>query len=114
MSLSDNLLVIWSTAEREVALCNIFMYTYNSRAQGWWQNVRLLIWGPSGKLLVEDQELQGRIKEMLDSGIEVIACVGCAKSYGIVDQLSAIGVDVIPAGQPLTDMLKSDWKILTY
>ena len=114
MSASDSLLVIWSTADREVALCNVFMYTYNSSAQGWWENVCLLIWGPSGKLLVEDQELQGRVKEMLDSGIEVIACVGCAKSYGIVDQLKAIGVDVIPAGQPLTNMLKSDWKILTY
>jgi len=114
MNTPDSLLVIWSAADREVALCNAFMYTYNSRAQGWWENVRLLIWGPSGKLLVEDQKLQERIKEMLDSGVEVIACKGCADSYGISDQLTALGVNVIYTGQPLTDMLKSGWKVLTY
>ena len=55
VSKPNKLLVVWSSADREVALLNVFMYTHNARKHGWWDEVRLLLWGPSDRLLVEDE-----------------------------------------------------------
>ena len=56
MSESSKLLVVWSSADREVALHNVFMYTHNAKKRGWWEEVRLLLWGPSDRLLTEDED----------------------------------------------------------
>lgn len=108
------LLVIWSSADRDVALNNVFMYTQNAKKQGWWEEVRLLIWGPSDELLAEDEELQKHIKDMLADGVDVIACKACADSYGVSAALEELGVHVFYVGQALTEMLKEGWVTLTY
>lgn len=111
---NNRLLVIWSSSDREVALKMVFMYTRNAMIQGWWDNVRLIIWGPSSKLLSEDDELQAYIKNMRDSGVEVMACKACTDSYGISSLLEELGIQVIYMGEPLTSMLKDGWTTLTF
>jgi hypothetical protein len=55
----DELVVLWTSGDREVALKMVFMYAFNSRRFKWgWKNVTLVVWGPSAKLLSEDKELQ--------------------------------------------------------
>jgi hypothetical protein len=44
----------------------------------------------------------------------VQACVACADMYGVADKLREIGIDVKPMGKPLSEMLKGDWKVLTF
>jgi hypothetical protein len=39
------------------------MYTFNSKKKGWWDDVTLLIWGPSANLTAKDSEIQEYIKE---------------------------------------------------
>jgi hypothetical protein len=114
MSEPSKLLVIWSSADREVALHNVFMYTHNAKKQGWWEEVRLMIWGPSDRLLVEDAELQEKLRAMQADGVEVMACKACADRLGVGEALSALGVQVFYAGRALTDMLKEGWVTLTY
>ena len=109
----DKLAVLWTSADREVALKMVFMYTRNSKKHGWWEVVRLIVWGPSAKLLATDEELQLYIQEMLESGIEIVACKGCSDLYGVSDTLRNLGIEVIYMGEPLTDMLKTDWKVIT-
>lgn len=72
------------------------------------------MWGPSAKLLSEDLELQAAIRNMMRDGVIVEACVGCANIYGVADALREIGVDVKGMGPPLTEMLKSGYKVLTF
>ena len=76
-------------------------------------NVRLLIWGPSAKLLIEDKELQKYLTELKSAGVELYACKGCADMYGISDKLSALGINVMYTGKMLADMQKEGWSILT-
>ena len=57
---SDKLVVIWSSGDREVALHMVFMYSKNSKLKGWWDEVTLVVWGPSAKLLAEDEEFRLR------------------------------------------------------
>jgi hypothetical protein len=114
MSESSKLLVIWSSADREVALHNVFMYTHNARKNGWWDEIRLLLWGPSDRLLAQDEELQAGIRAMQADGIEVIACKACSDRLGVTEALEELGVNVFYVGTALTEMLKTGWKTLTY
>ncbi len=109
------LLAIWSTADREVALYNTFMYVHNAQKNAWWDHVRLLVWGPSSKLLSVDEELQFRVKAMIADGVDVMACKACADHYGVSEKLEELGVNVLYTGVALTEMLKdAGWKQITY
>ena len=109
-----NLLVVWTSGDKEVALKMVFMYTYNAKKNGWWEGVRLLVWGPSAKLLSEDTELQDYVNKMKEEGVDVIACKACADSYGVSEKLEAIGINVFYVGQDFTKMLKSNWETVTF
>lgn len=110
----DNLIVLWTSGDIEVAKNMVFMYTLNAKIYGWWDDVTFIVWGPSSKLLSENKELQLQIKKFLDEGIEIEACKACAENYGVAKQLSALGIDVKYMGEPLTDYLKSDKKVITF
>ena len=108
----DKLVVLWTSGDREVALKMAFMYTYNSKKFGWWDDITLVVWGPSAKLLAGDKELQEYIKKMLAAGIVVKACKGCSDMYGVSEKLAELGIIVKYMGE-LTDYLKQNRKILT-
>jgi hypothetical protein len=90
------------------------MYTLNAKKRGWIDVVHLVVWGPSAKLLAENEELQASVKAMQNSGVIVEACVACANNYGVADELRALDIDVKPMGVPLSDRLKGPWKVLTF
>lgn len=109
----DKLVVIWSSADREVALKMAFMYVTNSKRLSWWEDITLVVWGPSAKLLSEDKELQDRIRNMISLGITVKACKSCSDSYGVSRQLSDLGITVKLMSE-LTEYLKEGRKVLTF
>jgi len=110
----SRLAVLWTSGDREVALKVAFMYTLNAKRQGWFDEVTLIVWGPSAKLLSEDAELQQQVQGMAEVGVEIVACKACADQYGVADILSGIGIDVKYMGRPLTDILQADWKVITF
>ena len=111
---TSKLLVVWTSGDRDVALKMVFMYTYNAKLQNWWDDVQFLVWGPSSKLLSVDSDLQEYIKKMKDAGVILTACKACADSYGVSGSLEKMGIEVKYMGVPLTDMLKTDWKVITF
>ncbi len=111
---NDKLAVIWSSGDPEVAHKVCFMYTLNAKKQGWFKEVVLVIWGPSAKLLSEDEELQAEIQKMMDAGVVVEACISCAKMYNVAQDLSDMDIDVRPMGVPLTNYLKEGWHTLNF
>ena len=110
----SRLAVIWSSGDPEVAHRVCFMYTENAKKQKWFEEVTLIVWGPSARLLAGDKDLQAKIKTMLDNGVKVQACLACADSYGVTDRLRTLGIDVKYMGKPLTDLIKQGWHILTF
>ncbi|MDM8161973.1 hypothetical protein QUH73_19305 [Labilibaculum sp. K2S] len=60
------------------------MYTYNPKKTGWWNEVNLVVWGPSSQLLSEDAEHQAYIEKMQQKGISIFACKACADMYGVL------------------------------
>jgi hypothetical protein len=110
----SRLCVVWSSGDPGVAKNVCFMYTLNAKKQGWFDVVHLVVWGPSAKLLAEDNALQAEVKGMQRVGVVVEACVACARRYGVDDDLRKLGLDVKGMGQPLSDRLKGNWKMITF
>ncbi|MHC5100581.1 MAG: DsrE family protein, partial [Planctomycetota bacterium] len=112
---AEKLAVLWTSGDPFVAHKVCFMYTHNAKKAGWWNEVQLIVWGPSSKLLAEDKDLQTAVKAMMADGVVTKACKACADSYGVSDDLAALGIEVKYMGKPLTEMLKSDqWQVLTF
>jgi hypothetical protein len=109
----SKLAVLWTSADRDVALKMAFMYTKNAKKNGWFDDVKLIVWGPSSKLLAQDFEIQAHLKNMIELGVEVIACKSCSDSYGVSEALEDFGVNVFYAGEAFTEILKSDFKTIT-
>lgn len=111
----DELVVLWISGDREVALKMAFMYTLNSKRFKWgWKNVTLVVWGPSAKLLTEDKELQEHIFDMKERGVRLLACKKCSDQYGVSDALRQLGIEVKYVGKPLTDYLRDDnFRVIT-
>ena len=103
----DELVLLWTSGDREVALKMAFMYAFNCRRFKWgWKNVTLVVWGPSSKLLAEDKELQERVVAMKEIGVKLEACKRCADLYGVSDHLAHLGIEVKYMGKPLSDYLR--------
>jgi hypothetical protein len=113
ISPGEKLVVLWTSGDREVALKMVFMYTYNAKARGWWEDITLVVWGPSAKLLTEDKELQDHMQRIMEAGVTVKACKGCSDQYGISEELEDLGITVLYIGKELTDYIREGRKILT-
>ncbi|HAX17094.1 MAG TPA: DsrE family protein [Actinobacteria bacterium] len=110
----EKLVVVWTSPDREVALKMVFMYVFNSKLKKWWEDVTLIVWGPSAKLLSEDKELQEYIEKIKNEGVAIEACLRCSDMYGVTQKLEALGIDVKLMGEPLTSYAKEGRHILTF
>ena len=110
----SQLAVVWTSGDPEVAHRVCLMYTHAAKQQKWFDEVILIVWGPSARLLAADKDLQSKVIAMAKDGVILQACVVCADQYGVSDRLRKLGFDVKPMGKPLSDMLKQGWKILTF
>lgn len=106
--------VVWTSGDSEVAHKVCFMYAHNAKKARWFDEVTLVVWGPSSRILAGDKKLQAAVKQMIKDGVKVQACVVCADMYGVADSLRKLGIEVKGMGAPLSDMLKSDYKVITF
>ena len=110
----DKLAVLWVSGDRDVAEKSCLMYTHAAKRNGWFDEVVLIVWGSSSRLLAEDEALQAKVKAMADDGVVLEACIACADMLGVTGELKELGIDVKGMGVPLTDYLKSGYHVLTY
>ena len=76
--------------------------------------VTVIIWGPSAKLTAENVKVQEQLKAMQYDGVEIRACIACADAYGVTEQLKNLNIEVAGMGKPLSDYLKSNAKVITF
>lgn len=106
-SAPSTLVVVWASGDPDVAHRVALMYAHGAKTAEWFEEVRLIIWGPSQRLLAGDQDLKDKIKTMREDGIMVEACIACAKSFGLVEILrEELELPVEPMGAPLSAYLK--------
>ncbi len=109
----EKLHILWVNDNPTTAHNMVFMYGINALVQGWFDDVEIIIWGASTELVAKDKSIQDKIKEAIDSGVSVVACLACAKNVGAVEILESLSVDVKYMGVPLTQILKNNEKLIT-
>ena len=112
--MADKVFVVLSSGDREVALEVGLVYPLNAAKKGWMDEVKVIIFGPSEKIVANDAEVQARIKETIEQGVEVLACKWCADRMGITEKLEAVGIKVVYVGSVISDLLKEGWASLTF
>jgi len=112
MSEADELVVLWTSGDKEVAENMVFMYTLNAALNDWWDSVRMIVWGASTGLLQDDMDLHYWIEQLHDAGVHVEACRSCAENYDTVEDLEDLDIDVYYIGETLTTYIQDDDRYL--
>ena len=113
MANKTTLYILWVNDNPITAEDMVFMYSINSLIHGWWEKVTLIVWGATAKLVVEDKNIQKKVKEAQDTGVHITACKACADLLGVTNDLEKLNIEVKYWGQPLTEILKGDGVLLT-
>lgn len=110
----EELVVLWTSGDPEVAGKMVFMYVYNAKKNGWFDEITFIVWGPSSKLLAENEKLQEEVLKMKEEGVILKACKACADQYGVSGKLEELGIDVKYMGRPLTKYIKEGYHVVTF
>lgn len=105
--------ILWTTTNKDTVINMISMYSINSIKNNWWKTVNVIIWGASAKLIGSDAQIQLEVQKMLDQGVSIEACKACSDNFGVTDKLIDLGINVRYMGEPLTNYIKNDEKVLT-
>lgn len=62
--------------------------------QKWFNQVVLVVWGPSVRLLSADKDFQSKVTSIMQDGIQVQACVVCADSWGVSEHLREMKIEI--------------------
>ena len=105
--MSSKLLVIIATGENEKALTGL-MYASRSLSEGWMDEVKVVFFGPSERLLVQDEQIAQTAKQM--SEVEKpMACKFISDRDGISEKIEALGVKVDYVGTVISDFIKDGY-----
>ncbi len=111
--MNSKLNILWVNDNPQAAHSMVFMYATNAKMQGWFDEVEIIIWGPTAKLVSEDTNIQERIKLAQHVGVVVKACISCSNMFGVTDKLKSLEIEVDGMGIPLTNILKENEKLIT-
>jgi hypothetical protein len=105
--LATKILVIISSGEKEKALTGL-MYARNTIKFGWLDDVRVIFFGPSQNLMVEDEDVRNEAIEMARLG-ETIACKFTSDRDELSGEILSLGVQVEYVGTIIADLLKDGY-----
>lgn len=108
----DSVHIIWTNADPSAAYHMVFMYAGNSMRNHWWDDMTVVLWGPTQTLAANDEGIKEHIRELQELGVKFSACLTCAIELDVKDELEAMGVEVIRWGRKLTDMIKAGEHII--
>ena len=105
--MTSKLLVIIASGDKEKVLTAI-MYARNTISYKWLEDVKVMFFGPSENLLVEDQEVTLEAQNLANVG-EAIACKFLSDRDEISDKISELGVTVDYVGSAIADLIKDGY-----
>lgn len=105
--------ILWTNDNFITSEKMVFMYGINSKRKDWWDEVTIIIWGATVKLVSENKKIQELIEEAKLEGVHITACKACADQLGVTTTLESLDIEVVYWGEPLTKILKADGKLIT-
>ena len=86
----------------------VFLYAINAKKKKWFDEMRIIIWGQTSKLAVENENIRNLIKIVISERVVVDGCLACARALGVEIELKDLGVNLSYMNQPLTKFLKNE------
>ena len=106
--MKENLLIVWTNGDIEVA--NKFPLLYSSVIldRGYWKTAHLMLWGPSIKLAKDNLQIQEQLKKIQKTGVKMSACIVCVEDYDATSILNELNIEITHTGELLTTALKDE------
>ena len=103
--MKENLLIVWTNGDIEVA--NKFPLLYSSVIldRGYWKTAHLMLWGPSIKLAKDNLQIQEQLIKIQKTGVKMSACVVCVEDYDATSILNDLNIEITHTGELLTSAL---------
>lgn len=103
--MNDKVLVVISTAEVEKAYAGM-MYAVNALKQNWMSDVKLIFFGPSEKLLLEDEGMKDFLSQFNELKGESVACKFISDRDETSVKIEKLGVKIEFVGSLISDYVK--------
>jgi hypothetical protein len=107
MGKHSKLLVIIASADKQKALTAL-MYAKNTIHYKWLDDVKVLFFGPSENLMINDPDVRHEA-ESLAEVTEPIACKFLADRDGLTEEINSIGMEVNYVGTVIAELLKEGY-----
>ncbi|MBR0139865.1 MAG: DsrE family protein [Firmicutes bacterium] len=105
--------ILWINGDPVTSEDMVLMYSRNSMLRGWWDKVTVVIWGAPQKLIFENEAVLAKLRIAKLAGVEFTACVACALDLGVKEKLEEEGIEVIPWGVKLTQLIQNGRPLIT-
>ncbi|MCD6453215.1 MAG: DsrE family protein [Dehalococcoidales bacterium] len=116
--MTSKIFVVVTSGDKEVSLGVSLRYSLNAAKNGWMDEVKVILFGPAERLVAGDEEVLAKVKELVQAGIEVLACKSCLDDWAdgqrIAEALESVGVRIIRVGAIISQRLKDGWASLTF
>ncbi len=106
--MSNRIVVIISTAEVEKARTGM-MYAVNAVLNKWMEDVKIIFFGPSQELLLEDIVLKDFLIQFNEAGGNATACKFIADRDENDARISSLGVNVDYVGSMISNLIKDGY-----
>ncbi len=104
---NGKVLVIIATENREKILTAI-MYAKNTAKYGWLEDIRVVFFGPSEKVLAQDREIAERAGELINL-TRPVACKYIADADDTSNEIAKLGIDVEYVGELIADLVRQGY-----
>jgi len=110
--MTDKLLIIIATGDKAKALTGL-MYAKNALKRGWLGDVKVVYFGPSEQLMVEDADVASAAIEVASLG-EAFACKAISDRENISEKIDEMGVKVKYVGTIISGYIKQGYVPLVW
>jgi hypothetical protein len=109
------LVIIASGQEaKEKALTGI-MYAVNAKKYNWLEDVRIMFFGPSEKLMLsEDPEVERSMESIRKVGLIPMACKAIARDEDIEPKLVKLGIGVEFVGNIISGLIREGYATMVF
>jgi len=106
--MNDRVCIILASGDRDVLKWGL-RYAWKSTTEKYLEDIKVIIFGPSEKVIAQDKELQESARRFMDLGKDIIACKACSDEEGVSDKLAELGIKVEYVGSIIGQAIKEGY-----
>ena len=100
-------MIIIATKEKEKALTGL-MYAKNAIENNWLEGIKVIFFGPSESLMIDDEEIRDYAINIADKS-ECLACKFISDEEEISSEIKELGVGVEYVGSIISDLIEKGY-----